>query len=237
MKKTLFLLILISFLFPASGVAGEAGAVVTLLDGSAELFTAGAAQGRPLAKGEQVVKDSEIRVGANSRIELRLPDGSFIRLAQNTRITVNQLEFDGAAARKDYRIDLRLGKLWAKVKKLLTPDSAVAVHTVTMTVGVRGTAFGMDVKGDNSGQVKVYEGEVSAVAAAPAAKQTILKAGEQLVVSKRGVFSKPKPFDPKAETDEWSRWNHERDRLAEQEPEPSASGGAGSPPAAATAAA
>jgi hypothetical protein len=253
MKKALFLLILILFVSPATVRAQEAvpatqqpvsasnpGAVVTIVDGSAQLFMPGTAKGSPLTTGNQVVKDNEIRVGANSRVELRMPDGSFLRLAQKTRITISQLEFDGNTSRKNYRVDLVVGRLWAKVKKLLTPDSSLTIHMVTMTVGVRGTTFGVDIKADKSGQLKVYEGEVSAGPGTldNALAGTIVQAGQLVTVSSRSVLSKPRPFDPQAETSEWSRWNQERDRLVEQGPEsakpsegPGPSSAAGAAPA------
>jgi len=236
--------LLIFFLASVSAAGAEDRAlndqaVVTIVDGSAQLFTQETTKGKPLAKGDQVVRDNAIQVGANSRVELRLPDGSFLRLAQKTRITINQLEFDGTTTRKNFQVDLVVGKLWAKVKKLLTPDSAVSVRTQTMVLGVRGTAFNVDVSADKSGQLKVYEGEVAAGPKTQdaAVARTIVKAGQQLKVSSRGIISKPRSFDPKAETSDWSRWNQERDRLVDQEPESAKpSEGAGSPSTASPAA-
>lgn len=40
----------------------------------------------------------------------------------------------------------------------------------------------------------------------------IVKAMQQISISPQGVASKPQDFDPKADADDWARWNRERDK-------------------------
>jgi hypothetical protein len=40
----------------------------------------------------------------------------------------------------------------------------------------------------------------------------IVQAMQQISISPQGVPSKPESFDPKADTDDWVRWNQERDK-------------------------
>ena len=58
------------------------------------------------------------------------------------------------------KVNLSVGKLWAKVKKLTTPDSSVVVETSNAVAGVRGTVYRVNVEEDTSALVKVYDGSV-----------------------------------------------------------------------------
>jgi hypothetical protein len=40
----------------------------------------------------------------------------------------------------------------------------------------------------------------------------IVKAMQQISISSQGVASKPQDFDPKADADDWVKWNQERDK-------------------------
>jgi hypothetical protein len=40
----------------------------------------------------------------------------------------------------------------------------------------------------------------------------IVQAMQQISISAQGTPSEPEPFDPKAEADDWVRWNQERDK-------------------------
>jgi len=40
----------------------------------------------------------------------------------------------------------------------------------------------------------------------------IVKTTQQISISPQGIPTKPRDFDPKADSDEWVRWNQERDK-------------------------
>jgi hypothetical protein len=140
------------------------------------------------------------------------------------------------------KVDLSAGKLWANVKKLTTSDSSVEVKTSNAVAGVRGTVYRVNVEADKSALVKVYDGEVYVAnpprdASKPADKAlqphevsgphevpppyhevsmeewtAIVKAMQQITISPEGKPSKPQDFDPRADLDDWVRWNQERDK-------------------------
>ena len=218
-------------------------AAVTSLDGTAKVFTKENKAGRMLKKGDHLGKDQEVRVGERSRIELRFPDGTVMRLSERSRLSMNEVLFSAKTERKNVKVNLGVGKLWANVKKLMTTDSSVEVKTTNAVAGVRGTIYRVNVDEDKTAVVKVYDGSVyvanppkddspSAVTSAPhevAGPQevappyhevsleewtAIVKAMQQITISPQGVPSKPESFDPKADADEWVRWNQERDKQA-----------------------
>ena len=229
----------------SSAPAAESGgndAVVMVIQGTARVYTKGATTGLLLKKGDILKKDQEVKVAEKSRIELRFPDGTVMRLSEKSRLKMNELTFNKQIERKNVKVSLSIGKLWAKVKKLTTPDSSVEVRTANAVAGVRGTVYRVNVDEDQSAMVKVYDGSVY-VANPPrdASKQidkitpphpvagphevpppvhevsmeewtVIVKAMQQLTISPQGVASKPRDFDPKADADEWVKWNQERDK-------------------------
>jgi len=216
--------------FPA--LAAESGtndAVVTVIQGTASLYTKGATTGHLLKKGDTLTREHEVRVAEKSRIEIRFADGTVMRLSERSHLKMNELTFNKQTTGKNVKVELGLGKLWAKVKKLTTTDSLVEVKTSNAVAGVRGTVYRVNVNDDKSALVKVYDGEVYVAnpprdAAKPDGKVTaphevsmeewtaIVKTMQQISISPQGVPSKPQNFDPKADADDWVKWNQERDK-------------------------
>ena len=247
MKAALFMLMaLVSYSFIVSAAeSGGNDAVVIVIQGTARVYHKDAAKGRLLKKGDKVKQDQEVRVAEKSRIELRFPDGTMMRLAEKSRLKMSELAFNKQTQSKNVKVDLAVGKLWAKVKKLSTPDSSVEVKTSNAVAGVRGTVYRVNVDEDKSALVKVYDGTVYVAnpprdAAKPTDKVTephavagphevappmhevsmeewtvIVKAMQQVSISPQGIASKPEDFDPKADADDWVKWNQERDKETE----------------------
>jgi len=246
---TVALVMLMALVFISSTVsAAESGgsdAVVVVIQGTARVYNKEATKGRLLKKGDSVRKDQEVRVAEKSRIELRFPDGTVMRLSEKSRLKMSELAFNKQTQGKNVKVDLSVGKLWAKVKKLATPDSSVEVKTSNAVAGVRGTVYRVNVDEDKSALVKVYDGEVYVAnlprdATKPGDKVTephsvagphevpppmhevsmeewtvIVKAMQQISISPQGVASKPQDFDPKSDADDWVKWNQERDKGSE----------------------
>ena len=149
-----------SFASPAEKPAASAEAVVTMIEGTAHVFAKGATAGFELKKENKLKRGEEIRVGANSRVEIRFPDGTVMRLAEKSRLVMDEVLYDRNTENKNVKVNLAVGKLWANVKKLVTPDSTVEVRISNAVAGVRGTVYRVNVEEDNSALVKVYDGSV-----------------------------------------------------------------------------
>ncbi|MBI5511929.1 MAG: FecR domain-containing protein [Deltaproteobacteria bacterium] len=72
---------------------------------------------------------------------VRFPDGSLIRLGERTRLTVGRVEQHEPAARRNTKVRLAVGKVWARVMDLFGDDSRFELETPNAVAGVRGTAF------------------------------------------------------------------------------------------------
>lgn len=143
-----------------SAIAAPAAAIVTYVEGTAQVYAQGVQEGPRLRKNDRVAKDKEVRVGERSRLELRFPDGTIMRFAERSVVKMDELSFDTKTGNKNLRVNIGVGKLWASVKKLFSPDSKVEVKTVNAVAGVRGTVYRVNVNDDNSALVKVYDGSV-----------------------------------------------------------------------------
>ncbi len=217
-------------------------ATVTMVQGTAHVYSVDAKHGRLLKKGDRIKKDQEVKVAEKSRLELRFPDGTIMRFAAKTQVKMNALAFNRKTDSKNVKVGLAVGKLWANVKKLTTSDSAVEVRTSNAVAGVRGTVYRVNVEEDKSALVRVYDGSVyvanpprdtsesmdKAIAPHEVAGPhevpppyhevsmeewtEIVKAMQQISISPQGVPSKPQDFDPKTDADDWVKWNQERDK-------------------------
>jgi hypothetical protein len=150
------------FLFAAAAEkpAADTEAVVTMIEGTAHVFMRGVSAGILIEKGSKLKREQEVRVGANSRMEIRFPDGTIMRLSEKSRLIMDEVLYDRNTENKNVKVNLAIGKLWANVKKLATPDSKVEVRTSNAVAGVRGTVYRVNVEADKSALVKVYDGSV-----------------------------------------------------------------------------
>lgn len=239
---TLFLC-LILLVYPASaGVVkvdvGTGTAAVTALTGKAVVVRASTMQRAKLATGELLATGDRITTGTGARLELKLPDGSYLRFDERTTFKLVSMTGSPKSKARKIRIAMVVGKTWARVAKLFGKKrGGFDIATQTAVAGVRGTTFRMNVKEDNSAILKVYGGEVEVRKRSEDAAGTqaappvftkpvpiqgphpvsmeewvyIVKSLQQINISPDGTATKPFRFDIKADLNEWVKWNQMRD--------------------------
>jgi hypothetical protein len=194
---------------------------------------------RALTRGDTVGEGDVLETGRRSRLEVKLRDGSAIRLGPNARIVLDTARFTNDEKRREVSVRLQVGNAWAKVAKAAGGEARFEIRTDNAVAGVRGTTFRVDASKDRSVVVKVYSGSVAVAAgpvprrahgeAAPAGQQerrqvagpseVTREAWERIVTSMMevrvaadGTPSEPRRFSLAASgADEWERWNLERD--------------------------
>ena len=211
-------------------------ATVSFLAGKAWVKPDEAAAEKPLAADSQVLPGNIVRTGKGSRMEIELPDGSFLRFDENTSFVVLASAFAEKEKRRDVRVRMILGKAWARVSRLLLGRGRFAIETPTAVAGVRGTVYRLNLNRDRSAVVKVYDGEVEvrrreqqqAETSGPAPLKAphpvagphpvtmeqwvyIVGALQQINIQPDGTADKPFRFDIEADLNEWVRWNQMRD--------------------------
>ena len=215
-------------------------AVVTLVEGSANLFRKKAKLREPLKKGDLVGHGDRVTTGDETRIELAMPDGSFLRFDEKTTFELISAGYDEQTKQRDIEVRLALGKTWAKVAELAGGRGRFQVSAENAIAGVRGTTYRMNVNPDTSIVVKVYWGEIH-VSSPPKKVDRPMKVSEprrvegphlvegprrvtmqewtyivramhQIAILPDGTVSKPFRFDPREDADDWVRWNQMRDK-------------------------
>ncbi len=250
-NKAAYLLFLSFLLFPcwasaknnAVSVELEGGkAQVSLLQGSASIVKKGMTKAQPLAQGDLLSGGDRVTTGKNTRIELKLPDGSYLRYDEQTTFELTSVDFDKKQNQRNISVRMILGKAWARVARLFGGRGPFELSTRTAVAGVRGTVYRMNVEKDNSVTVKVYWGEVIVNSRPRDAAEIkpskimeptkvlgpypvpgphpvsmkewtfILKALQQINIRPDGSVTKPFRFSIKDDLNDWVRWNQERDR-------------------------
>ncbi|MGD8368051.1 MAG: FecR domain-containing protein [Desulfobacterales bacterium] len=220
---------------PATVEIAGGAATVSLLDGSAWVQKGARPPESALSVDSRVFPGDRVRIGKGSRLELELPDGSFLRFDESTSFTVLASGYREKDQSRDIRIRMLLGKAWARVSRFLLGRGRFVIETPTAVAGVRGTVYRLNLNQDRSATVKVYDGEVEVrrrqedqAAEGPGVLKAphpvsgpqpvtmeqwvyIVGALQQIDIRSDGTAAPPFRFDIEADLNDWVRWNQMRD--------------------------
>jgi hypothetical protein len=217
-------------------------AMVTLLEGTATRIKKGTTEIQAISQGDLLFEGDRVETGRESKIELKLPDGSYVRYDESTTFELVSAAYNAPKKQRSINISMILGKTWAKVARLFGRRGRFSVTTRTAVAGVRGTVYRLNVNEDNSVMVKVYWGEVvvnsrrqEQATAGPGKMEEptkvegphpiagphpitmeewtyIVKSLQQINIRPDGTVTKPFRFDIKKDLNDWVLWNQQRDQ-------------------------
>ncbi len=218
---------------------GKDGAAVSFLEGTAKVILGGKGEGRPLKMGEIVRGGDEISTGAKSRLEITMPDKSFLRFADNSRFRIVKIDVPDDAKGGYMKVHMAIGRAWANVSRIIGGKKNFELTCENAVAGVRGTIYRMNVNEDKSALVRVYDGTVAVAGGGDIAEHSkvigppqpiagpksipgprkvtmeewtyIIKAMQQIRISGSGAAEKPSDFTEKEDRDAWVDWNKSRD--------------------------
>lgn len=193
----------------------------------------------PVRLKMEVRRGDRIKTARETRCEIKLNDGSIIRIGENSEFDFQQSNLSKST--RQVEAGLSIGKIWAVVTKWANPKDQFSVKSPTAVCAVRGTIYRMEA--DSTTRVAVYDGQVDvgptqdlrqqlqqqrppgAPVQVPGPTQVPgpfqvsleqwvrLVEGYQMEVRNNGRYAKTK-IDSTAEAKlDWIRWNKERDRL------------------------
>lgn len=225
---------------PVSVKIMKGEAKIIMLQGKADVICTGQKEARYLKNYDRVGAGCEVSTGAKSLVEMVLPDKSIIRFAEKTKFKLVRADTDEEGKRA-VEVSMTVGRIWTNVRKSLPGrDDKYEVSCQNAVAGVRGTIYRMDVEGDQSAQVKVYDGEVR-VAGVPKKHKPavpvvgppkpvsgpiviegpkpvsmeewvyIVKSMQQISITSDGQAQKPEEFTESEDMDDWVKWNKKRD--------------------------
>lgn len=140
-----------------AGVAGK----VTFLKGAAQRGAKEDGPFKQLKRNDDVKEGEVLKTAADTKVEIKLADGSLVRLAPNTTMRLGNAKGADGGDKQKGQSKLTAGKMWASVTKAVGTESKFAVRTENAVAGVRGTTFRVDAEEDGTTVVKVYEGAVA----------------------------------------------------------------------------
>jgi hypothetical protein len=195
---------------PVRPQARVPAATVSLVEGTAQARR-GAGIPHDLRQGSSVRQGDLIETGDDTRLELKLPDASALRLGARARMALAAAQFD-RPARRQLAVRLFVGKVWARVTSVAGGEQRFQIETENVVAGVRGTTFRIDAHEDRSVLVRVYSGTVTV---GRKAWDKLIGRQMQILISADGTPGVPAPFTEADEAgDDWSAWNRKRDELA-----------------------
>ncbi|MFH1993898.1 MAG: FecR domain-containing protein [Pseudomonadota bacterium] len=220
---------------------GSGQAMVNWLEGSVHRTKKGMAAAEPLSEGDVLSEGDRVQTGKKSKVEIKMPDGSYVRYDESTTFELVSAAVDVEKKERNISVSMIVGKTWAKVARFFGGGGRFTVTTRTAVAGVRGTVYRLNVNPDNSVMVKVYWGEV-VVNSLPKAEATaqpgklatptpvsgphpvpgphpvsmeewtyIVRSLEQINIRPDGTVEKPFRFDIKKDLSDWVLWNQQRD--------------------------
>ena len=167
-RKVACLVVFLSVAFFSQALAAEGSqAKVTFISGNAIVERSEVTTSQPLKLNDPLKAGDMVTTGKKSRLEITLPDGSLARVDEGSTLTLTAMDFV-PEKKRDIKIRVSMGKLWAKAAKLTGISGGFEVSTHTMTAGVRGTVYRVNVNRDDSVLLKVYWGEVLVTGRPPA---------------------------------------------------------------------
>lgn len=154
MRTAKVLIIMVCALFVATmAIAADTPRIAKILEaeGSVEVKSASGSW-MPAAIGMEMKQGDMIRTRANSFALLNV-DGmaqtATVEVKQNSELALAELTANIEAKTQSTLLDLALGEVLIKAKKLHSEKSKFEVKTPTSIVGVRGTTFSVAVEAQN----------------------------------------------------------------------------------------
>ncbi|HPM42940.1 MAG: FecR domain-containing protein [Candidatus Omnitrophica bacterium] len=149
-------IVLCAFFLASAAIAADTARVAKVLEleGTVEVKTA-SGPWMPASVDMELRQGDAIRTQANSFAVLNV-DGmaqtATVEVKQNSNMELAQLVADKEAMTQSTLLDLALGEVLIKAKKLHSEKSRFEVKTPTSIVGVRGTTFSVTVEAQQEGE-------------------------------------------------------------------------------------
>src|SRR6267378_1618066 len=135
--------------------------------------------------------DNSARTGEGGHAAIQFPDGSYVRMAPNTVVTVTSAQLTHDGNLQSASLVQKIGRTFTNVQHLATGATfQVGGHSVSAQV--RGTQFEVLVRDNNTNLIKVFDGTVKVSGKSTAT----LTAGQQIDADANGALSNQRPIQP-----------------------------------------
>lgn len=140
--------------------------------------------GNPGIPGESLNPGSTVATGSGGHASIQFPDGSFVRLSPNTKVTLTAVQLQRNGQLQNASVLERVGRTFTNVEHLAT-GATFQVNGHSVSAQVRGTQFEVLVRSDGTNRIWAFVGTVTI------AGQTTIKlnAGQEIDADPNGKLS------------------------------------------------
>ncbi len=190
LPKILLVLLLIS-LMPAYVFAEEVGKI-TYIDGRVDIFKQNSDKAQNAREYDTLFIGDSVRTKSNSKAEIRFKDNSIARLAQNSKITIQDYQFNEKGQRKSAAIALERGKVRTIIAKMPQP-----ADFDILTPNAKGVVKGSDIftfyQAGSSGML-VADGALSVVNTLHPGTPLLIPSGNSVLIPLEKLPEGPRPY-------------------------------------------
>ncbi len=190
---TVIILLSVLILTSFNNQGSRSSARVKFLLGNVQLMRQGKTSWSKLRFNQRVFEGDRIRTALNARVELQMPDGSVIKINENSMFDVKEIRTPQNEREDKMKFTLWVGSIFAKFQKIIEQRQSREVESPSAVVAVRGTEFDMEVDQQQTTTVRVYEGRV-ALRSKQVAGEVLVGSNQQAKVEKGKPPTPPKPF-------------------------------------------
>ncbi len=143
-----------------------------------------------------IKKGDRLQTFLNARVELKMPDGSVIKVNENSIFDVTEIKISKSDQTDEMSFTLFAGNIWAKFKKLVNSRQSRKIESPSAVVAIRGTEFEMEVDSKEGTSLNVIEGKV-AFKSKGTGKEVLVGAGQKSEIKKGQSPTPPTSNQPK----------------------------------------
>ena len=122
---------------PAWSAPKERTAVAAAVVGQVELSKPSSDKWKKVKTGAKITHRDQVRTLAGAQLDVRLPDGSTLSVAENSVVDFKELLEENGNTKSNVRVEK--GTVFFSIKKLTTAQSEFKFETQTATAAIRGT--------------------------------------------------------------------------------------------------
>lgn len=117
------------------------------------VWTVDSSTGEPkedLTNGDELANGDIIATNNSGSAIIHFPDSSVARLEPNSKITIEETNYDPDSGEMSVKLKITAGNLWSKIFDLASTSSTWQVESSNTVATVRGTAFGFSIESNSS---------------------------------------------------------------------------------------
>jgi uncharacterized protein DUF6600/FecR-like protein len=174
---------------------------LSFVDGDVSFLRAGVTEWAPAVENLPLLTGDQIFTGPGARAEIQLARGNYIRLSENTELTIADLSNIAA------QLEITEGTAILRIERLTTVFQRFEVDTPNSAVIVREDGlYRVDVRGEENSELIVRRGEAEVSTEDGSFK---VREGHKLLVDTTSAGRLELAVD--SSRDDWDRWSYDRD--------------------------